>query len=294
VTGRFGALAARFEAYSLRVKARLQDERERHVSVDLVFRAVDRDAEVGGGILAGALAYRLFVWMLPLIFVAVAGLGFYADASSQSPSTVARSMGVAGIVSNSIADAARGSTRWYALVIGVPVLLYATRTLLRSLIVVHRLVWAHRRSAAPRPTVRMTLETLVLLLSFPVISGLVSAVRAWSSVSGVLASLIVVVPYAGFWLVVSTRLPRRDARWPALLPGAVLFAAGLEGLRFFTVYFLASRLPSLQQSYGPLGIAAALFLGLFVIGRLVVLSAVTNAVLWERRTAPPEEPALDR
>ena len=112
--------------------------------------------------------------------------------------------------------------------------------------------------------------------------------------SGVLASLIVVVPYAGFWLVVSTRLPRRDARWPALLPGAVLFAAGLEGLRFFTVYFLASRLPSLQQSYGPLGIAAALFLGLFVIGRLVVLSAVTNAVLWERRTAPPEEPAPDR
>jgi hypothetical protein len=73
----------------------------------------------------------------------------------------------------------------------------------------------------------------------------------------------------------------------------VLFAAGLEGLRFFTVYFLASRVPTLQHSYGPLGIAAAVCLGLVVSGRLVVLSAVTNAVLWERRTAPLEDPAPD-
>ena len=37
---------------------------------------VERDSEVGGGIIAGALAYRLFIWLLPLALVAVAGLGF--------------------------------------------------------------------------------------------------------------------------------------------------------------------------------------------------------------------------
>ena len=35
----------------------------------------DRDADVGGGIIAGALAYRLFIWLLPFALVLVAGLG---------------------------------------------------------------------------------------------------------------------------------------------------------------------------------------------------------------------------
>jgi len=46
---------------------------------------IDRDGEVAGGILAGALAYRLFIWLLPLALIAVAGLGFAADVASESP-----------------------------------------------------------------------------------------------------------------------------------------------------------------------------------------------------------------
>ena len=55
---------------------------------------VDRDGEVGGGIIAGALAYRLFIWLLPLTLVAVAGLGIAADASSESPGRAAGSLGL--------------------------------------------------------------------------------------------------------------------------------------------------------------------------------------------------------
>jgi uncharacterized BrkB/YihY/UPF0761 family membrane protein len=38
-----------------------------------------------------------------------------------------------------------------------------------------------------------------------------------------------------------------------------------------------------QGTYGALGIAAALLLAFFFLGRLIVGSAVVNATLWERR-----------
>ena len=87
---------------------RAQVERERHESVDVVFEMVDRDVETGGGIIAGALAYRLFIWLLPALLVAVAGLGFAADAASESPQEAARSVGLAGLVTSSVASAANG------------------------------------------------------------------------------------------------------------------------------------------------------------------------------------------
>ena len=95
-----------------------------------MFDMADHDSEVGGGIMAGALAYRLFIWILPLTFVAIAGLGIASDAASRSPESAARSMGLAGLVSNSVASAANSSARWYALLIGIPLLVYTTRSLL--------------------------------------------------------------------------------------------------------------------------------------------------------------------
>jgi hypothetical protein len=70
--------AAERRANAERLAERAQAERGRHRSVDAVFEMADRDSEVGGGIIAGALAYRLFIWLLPLALVAVAGLGIAA------------------------------------------------------------------------------------------------------------------------------------------------------------------------------------------------------------------------
>jgi hypothetical protein len=94
-------------ADSERLVRRAQDERRRHRSVDAVFEMAERDSEVGGGIIAGALAYRLFIWLLPLALIAVAGLGIAADASSESPEEQAESVGLEGLVSSSIAAGTR-------------------------------------------------------------------------------------------------------------------------------------------------------------------------------------------
>jgi uncharacterized BrkB/YihY/UPF0761 family membrane protein len=275
--------AAEIRADAERLAARAQAERGRHRSVDAVFEMADRDGEVGGGIIAGALAYRLFIWLLPFALVAVAGLGLAADAESESPQDAAQSLGLEGLVSNSIANAADSPNRWYALLIGIPVLMWATRSVLRVLIGAHRLVWTDVRSTAPKPKLVPTLLLLGVFLGFGVVSAAASAVRAWSAGPGLLATLVAVVPYAALWVLVSVRLPHRGAPWTALIPGALLFGLGIEVLHAVIAYFITPYALAKQGTYGALGVAAALLVALFLVSRLVVAAAVVNATLWERQ-----------
>ena len=152
------------------------------------------------------------------------------------------------------------------------------------LIGAHRLVWTDDRTSAPKPKLVPSLRLLALLLCFGVVSGAASAVRAWSAGPGVLATLAAFLAYAGLWLLVSVRLPRRDAPWRALIPGALAFGLGIEVLHAVIVYVITPWAIAKQGTYGALGVAAALLVGLFLISRLIVVAAVVNATLWEQRT----------
>src|SRR5215470_16812130 len=81
------------------VKAR----RPRVRSIDAAFAAYERDRDRAGWLLAGAIAHRLFLWLLPFTLVLVAGLGFLESAKHNSPSDLANSVGVVGIASKSVA-----------------------------------------------------------------------------------------------------------------------------------------------------------------------------------------------
>jgi uncharacterized BrkB/YihY/UPF0761 family membrane protein len=275
---------AALQTRARRLAERAEAERANHRSLDAVYEVVDRDVEVAGGIIAGALAYRFFIWLLPFALVLVAGLGLASSAATTSPTAAARSLGLAGLVSNSVATAAKQSARWYALLVGVPVLFLATRSMLRVLIGAHRLVWTDLRAAAPRPTPRATAEFLVLTICFFGLAGLAGAARAHSFGAGLAVSLVLLVPYAGFWWLISSRMPHRDAAARSLLPGAIAFGIGVEVLNLVTAYVIAPMTLSKQGMYGALGMAAALLLGLYLISRLMVGTAVLNATLWERKT----------
>ena len=103
-----------------------------------------------------------------------------------------------------------------------------------------------------------------------------------------------IVPYTGFWLLVTMRLPHRDADWKGLLPGALAFGIGIELLQLFTAYVIAPLSLSKQGTYGALGIAAALLFGLYLVARLIVGAAVINVTLWDRqaRARAPESDSI--
>ncbi|MGZ4379885.1 MAG: YhjD/YihY/BrkB family envelope integrity protein [Gaiellaceae bacterium] len=276
--GRAEEMKARARRYAERAEAM----RAEHGSVDAVYVIADRDSEVGGGLMAGALAYRIFIWLLPFSLVVVAGIGIAAS-TSETPESAARSLGLQGVVASSVAQAARGSSRWYALLIGIPILLWATRALLKAIVVVHRLVWGDLRRTVPRPTVGATFLFLAMLVAYFAIFELARAVGSWTG-SVALRLLVTFLGLVGWWLVLSMRLPHRGVPWSALVPGALVMAIGLELLTSIGTFLIAPRVESSQRAYGALGIAAALLFGLYLISRLVVASAVVNVTVWERRS----------
>jgi uncharacterized BrkB/YihY/UPF0761 family membrane protein len=262
---------------------RAQEERGRRGWVDAAFEVVDRDGEVAGGIIAGALAYRLFIWLLPAGLVFVGGLGAVAAAVSDSPKGVATTLGVGGIVSSSLHSASNSHSAWYALIVGVPILLYATRSVLRVLIGTHRLVWGEVRGARPKPTFLDAAKLLGVLIAYLVLAVFASWARAHSHAAGLVATIVVIVGFTGLWLWTSTRLPHREAGWMDLLPGAIAVGIGVGILQVAAAYLLGPYALQKQGTYGALGVAAAMLLGLWALGRLLIVGAEINATLWERK-----------
>jgi membrane protein len=155
------------------------------------------------------------------------------------------------------------------------------------LIGVHRLVWNEPRSAVRKATIAAALRLLGLLLCFWLLSAAIIRTRGWSPLPGVLVTILAIVPYAALWLFVSLQLPHRGARWTALLPGAVMYGLGIELLNVVIAYVITPWALAKEGTYGALGLAAALLVGLFLISRLMVTAAIVNATLWERTMRSP-------
>ena len=252
-------------------------------SVAVVARRLPARSAIAGGELAGALAYRLFLWFLPFVLVLVAGLGVYADASDQTPREAADRLGLAGLVVHSVAAAATSSARWYALLIGLPILLYLTRSLLRSVVAVHRLAWgleppegtspwgtfalSARRRCLPRRCcrrLRLGRGKHVVLAR----GGAAGGARTRRDLARV-----------------SRKLPGRDRRLATLIPGAVVIGVGFLAVNVFTQILIVWLGNTREDTYGALGLAATILFSLWLTSRVIVVSAVVNAALWSRRAA---------
>lgn len=278
VVGRLARWAQRARILRSRVEA----ARARHASVDFGFRVVDLDSSIGGGLLAGALAYRLFVLLLPVALLFVSGLGLYADTADKSPDEVARDAGLHGLIASQVAASASSGSRLVVFILMLPALLYALVKLYRAIAVVHALVWLGSGRGVRITGRGVGLLGAALLLNLCAAS-IVGWIRREDELGGLTALLVYVVLVGGAWLVVSRELPNRGDRWTALVPRAALLGAGLLFVNLFNVYVTTRLVDERADTYGALGIAAALLFSLVLVGRLMVTSAELNASLDDRR-----------
>jgi uncharacterized BrkB/YihY/UPF0761 family membrane protein len=264
------------------LRSRVDAARAEHVSVDLCFGCIERDSTIGGGILAGALAYRIFVFLLPTALLLVSGLGLYADTVDKSTAQVAREAGLHGLIATEVAAAASGRARGLVFLVMLPVVAYALVKLYKAIAIVHAIAW-HGSGRGVRISPKGIVLFVGLLVLHLVAVEAVGWIRRRDEVGGVTALLVYLALVGGSWLVVSTQLPRRDVRWQALVPGALLVGAGLLFVNVFNVYVTTRLVEDRADTYGALGVAAALLLSLVLVGRLIVGSAVLNALLVDRR-----------
>jgi uncharacterized BrkB/YihY/UPF0761 family membrane protein len=262
-------------------RARLDRARGRVPLIDAAVETVEHDTEIGGGILAGALAYRLFVFFLPLAFILVAVLGLAADVFGSTPRAIGKDVGLVGVVTHEVASTAEGRGGVWVVLGSLVVLAYATRVLYRSVAIVHALAWEHSASGAKAGSRSFRLFGLALAGELVLALGFAAA-RAHSTLDGVIALVAYLALTSAIWLAISVLLPHSTASWQELVPGAVLFAVGLIVVSAFDAYILGRLQEARTSTYGTLGAAAAVLLSLLLIGRVIVVAAVLNATLFER------------
>jgi uncharacterized BrkB/YihY/UPF0761 family membrane protein len=265
------------------LRAGVDTARADHASVDLGFTLVERDSAIGGGLLAGALAYRFFVLLLPSALLFVSGLGLYADTADKSTGEVARETGLHGLIASQVASTASSSARGVVFIVMIPAVLFALVKLYRAIAIVYAIVWLGSARGVKTAPKGVGLFGAAIMLTFAAAQA-VGWIRRHDQLGGISALALCLVVVGGAWLVVSMQLPHRDVRWPALVPGALLVGAGLLFVNVFNVYVTTRLVEDRANTYGALGIAAALLLSLVLVGRVIVVSAELNVSLEDRRT----------
>ena len=265
---------------------RLERRRGDASLIGTVLRAIDLDRRRAGGLMAGGIAFRAFLWLLPSALLGVGILGLVRDISHDRPEVVARKVGLSGVVGHSVGEAVQQSSRGtlVLIVLGTGLTIYLGMALVRAMRVACAIAWSlplERRPNLPRDAVLVSLALGIQLVNSalaPLLRD--SAGRAWILVTvgtALVAGLV--------WLGIAMLLPHGDAPSIALLPGAALMAIALPLLSLVTSYYLAQHVETAGDVYGSLGVAAMLLLWLYVVARLFVISAFFDAALWERRRA---------
>lgn len=244
-----------------------------------------RVQRVGGSALAALIAYRLFVWLLPLALVVVFVLGLFRDEPIDPERAIDR-FGVAGYVGASISQAtasAGGPSLFTGLVVGGIVLVYETYALVRGLRAVHALVWRTRLTRVPSP-LRTTLLALVGLVALVLGRGAIDGLG--SSIGGLVELVLTLLGFLigpVMWLAASLWLPNQARRWTDLVPGAVLAGLATAVIHSLVVLVLFPYLEQKAATYGALGLSAGIMLALYALGWTVTLSAALNAEALEQR-----------
>ncbi|HEY2371788.1 MAG TPA: hypothetical protein VGH82_04500 [Gaiellaceae bacterium] len=265
--------------------------RRRSPAVDAAFETIERDSDLGGAILAGALAYRLFLFALPLAFFLVSGAGLMANALGIEPNLIPKSVGFTGVITKQVASESNGSSSWWVALSSFFIVAYATRVLFRAIAIVHALAWD--RSAASVKIKSRALGMFGAMLATEIALGAgVGAINHQTAIGGLVALALYVFASAGLWLVISLHVPHGNARLIELIPGSLLYGIGVAAVSLFNVLILGSLIKSKSSTYGTLGIAATLLLGFFFVGRIMVGAAVVNATLHERRIRLQATPPL--
>jgi uncharacterized BrkB/YihY/UPF0761 family membrane protein len=250
----------------------------------LVREVLQNERELGGGLIAGGVAFRIFLWLVPFGLVVAAVFSFWRELDPDGLETAARRFGVGAAAAQAAAEALEVSDRNAVLVLvfGLVLLAWFTLGAVRALVLAHALAWQ-----LEPPRIRAPLRVFAIFNGLFLLAILSSVAGAWleaaigrTALLGTALALVVTTAIAlyAMWL-----LPHRATDIRELLPGALLVAVGYELVQIAVIFYFAPRLGRSEETYGAFGAAATMLVWLYVLSRLVTVAAFLNATLWYRR-----------
>lgn len=254
----------------------------KYPTVRWVVDAYDRDRRRFGGMLAGGLAFKVFLWLLPYALLVVCIVGYAADYADRDPSQMAKSAGLSSALVTMVAQAVDGSGRGrvFLLVLAIWLTLWSGRGLVRALGVIQTAAWD-----LPVRSARGTWKGSALLLLFLTAVFSTQFLEGWLYAgtfgTDLLASLTMIAVTSALWVVGGAYLPRPEGvPWTALIPGAVLLGVSMRVIAIVTTVYFADRLARADDLYGSIGIATVFLAWLFILARLIVAATFLNASRW--------------
>ena len=281
-TGRLASGKARLESERTKYIARFEEVRSRSGLLDALARAWEHDSQVGGGLLGGALAFRLFLFMVPYVLVVFTILGAASRVASSSPTEMAHTAGISGVLAKGIftTSSLTDTHRFVLLALGGWATLSAARAVVTTLIEAHRLAWHDPPVKTKKWGPALVFIGFVTVIALA--SSYIGKLRAAAPAPGFALTLAwIAIPVVAWWWA-SSRLPHGKAPVWALFPGAVLFGIGLQAMHMFTVLWMGRQVSHKSETYGALGVALTVLAWCYLVGRLVSGAAVLDAALWRR------------
>lgn len=259
------------------------DRLRRRPAVAFVLDLNDRVGEVGGGIIAAAVALALFLSLFPILLVAVAVLGFVAAGDDSVAVDLVDRFGLTGDVADVVVESveAAADSRVATSVAGFAGLVWASLGLAGSIGEACNRPW----QLPGRGIVGKAVAFVWLLGTIVLLGGSITLTAALDVLPGWAAHLELVIGallLLAFFLWTLRLLTNRPLPLSAHLPGALVATAGVVVLNLLASFLLRRQVAGATALYGSIGVVLGLLGWLLLFARLLVYAVVLNVTLHER------------
>jgi len=248
--------------------------------VDVCVRVYHRDRDSAGTLVGSAIAFRLFLFFVPMLLFFTGILGFVAEHIDRGD---LQNAGISGGLAAQIESALEQptSTRWVATLLGLFGMAWAGRSLTKALVAASCLAWQLPVRTKASPKVMGAIAGLVAGIAL--VATMVNRLRDNGIAVAGMSFLAGFAFYVVAWLILCMLLPRREHTDPsALVPGAVIVAGVLTGMQAVSQIYLPGKFSHASELYGAIGITIVTLGWFFILGRVMMFSMSVDAVIYER------------
>ena len=201
----------RYESGRAQAEATYDKYKDRPV-VDVCVRVFYRDRDSAGTLVGSAVAFRLFLFFVPMLLFFTGLLGFLADHIDRADISNA---GISGGLASQIEAALEqpASTRWVATLLGLFGMAWAGRSLTKALVAASCLAWQLPVRTKASPKVMGAIAGLVAGIAL--VATVVGRLRDNGIAIAGMSFLVGFGFYAVAWLVLTALLPAGSTRIPA-------------------------------------------------------------------------------
>ncbi len=278
-----GSPPSRREAFAERV-ATARERVDAMPGAPLVREVMETERDLGGGLIAGGVAFRIFLWLVPFGLVVAAVLSFWVEHDEDGLEEVSREFGIGAAAAEAASEALANGDRNALLVLafGLVMLAWFSLGAVRALVLAHALAWQLKPTRIRRPF-RVIAIFNGLFVAYTASSLVIAWLREQVGAASILGIALTLAASTAITLTAMWLLPRRATDVRELLPGALLVVVGAQLLQIAVLFYFAPRLGRSEETYGAFGTAATMLVWLYVISRLITMAAFLNSTLWLRR-----------